>query len=198
MSSKKRTVFGGCAFLCYLLCLLFCGALADTSIDIQPGEWTWEANGRSVFQGTIVPDQDVKNAVLTISVETRLDDSGAIQFTAVNEKRLKIRKKGPTTETDLFAGTPLSFEGEWLLPAETEEGLAWAQITIQVSDAKGNVIADKKAEVGSREEDRALLGSSPSEKLERLTLLLSVAGIIVWILAVSRYMVVRKKAMGKD
>ncbi len=195
VSSKKLTGFGGFAFWCMLLLFLLIGgwALADTAIEIQADEWTWDANGRCSFQGSILPDRDLKDAVLTVSVETRLEDSGTVQFTSMNGKKLKIRKRSAQAETDFTAGIPVPFEGEWFLPSDTEDGIAWARITLQAADKEGNTLAVKQTEIGNRDQDLVLQGSSPAEKTEKMTLLFAVAAGIVWILAIARNLILRKK-----
>jgi hypothetical protein len=136
-----------------------------------------------------VTDPDAADAVLTLRAETSLEDSGEAIFTSVNGKKLKIRKRGPEITEDLQAGSEFLFEGEWNLPADTGSGIARAVITLTIQDAEGNTIAEGRMEEGSLAAEEAIQGASPAKKADQLILILLLAGLLVWLAAVSRYLV---------
>ena len=130
------------ALLC--MCILICSAaLADWQIEMNPVEWTWDANGVASFSGVIRTDgADVSGAVLSLAVDTRMEDSGEVLFTALNEKKVKLRKRSNTAEIDISgANAENTFEGEWYLPAEVEEGLASAVVHLSIADGEGKELA---------------------------------------------------------
>ncbi|MBR2823293.1 MAG: hypothetical protein IKE24_06395 [Clostridia bacterium] len=183
------------ALLC--MCIQAGPALADWQIEMTPGEnWSWEAGGISEFSGVIRSDgADVAGAVLTLSVDTRMEDSGSVVFTNLNGKKVKIRKRSDTAEEDLSGGNAENtFEGEWTLPDEVEEGLASAVVRLTVSDAGGNELARSEMQVGSAAADEASAEAAPAEKLDRLILILLLCGCGIWALALGRFALLRRRA----
>ena len=197
MSCMKLKDFINFAFLCVLLCTLFGYSYAEIQVSIQEKEWTWNENDINSFQGTIITDHNIPNAVLTLSVKTRLEDSGEILFTSTNGKKLKIRKRGPSTEADLSSGEEFSFEGEWDLPSNTKEGIAWAEITLKIDNSDGQEESVKKIEFGNLDNDQALKGSSLSDKVNHLIIFFLIACICIWLLAIARYLILKKKKKRK-
>ncbi|MBQ9251812.1 MAG: hypothetical protein IJ188_04165 [Clostridia bacterium] len=185
------------ALWCTLLCLFSATAFADFQIDIIPDEWTWEESGISAFHGQLTADQDLSDATLRLKVETRLEDSGEIQFLSIDGKQLKIRKRGPETVADLSKDTPLTFEGEWNLPENTDAGIAWAAIRLQVEDQEGQLLAETTLEIGDRTVEAELENSSPLKKADRIILILSVCAAAFWALAIIRYGILNRKKKGK-
>lgn len=186
------------ALLC--MCILICSAaLADWQIEMNPVEWTWDANGVASFSGVIRTDgADVSGAVLSLAVDTRMEDSGEVLFTALNEKKVKLRKRSNTAEIDISgANAENTFEGEWYLPAEVEEGLASAVVHLTIADGEGKELAKYDMQAGSQEADTASESNSPTEKLDRLFHFLLFGGIGVWILALGRYAFLQRKRSNK-
>lgn len=183
----------------FLLFLIFClssaAALGEIKVNIEPAEWTWEEKANSTFRGTIFTDgQEMQNVRLNLKIDTRLEDSGIIQFTHINGKKLKIRKRGPEVETDL-SGAPEgnSFEAEWLVPASTQGGVAHAVVTLSVLDQAGGLIQTGMMEMGSETSEDAIVSASPLARLKRLISYLSVGCGVVWLLAISRYLVLNQR-----
>lgn len=182
------------ALLCMCM-MIWSAASADWQIEMFPTEWTWEANGVAAFSGVIKSgDGDVNGAVLTLSIDTRMEDSGEVMFTNLNGKKVKIRKRSSTAEMDLAGGgAENTFEGEWYLPAEVEEGLSSAVIHLSLTDAEGKELAKQDMQVGSQEEDAVSAGESPANRLDKLYRILLYAGIAVWVLALGRFALLRKR-----
>lgn len=193
MQRTRLTRGGILSLCCMILCLAGNPALADTAIEMHADEWTWEENGISSFHGSILPDQSLEDAVLRLSVETRLEDSGEAIFTSVNEKQIKIRKRGPETTASLEAGTALPFEGEWNLPAETDGGLGYAAIRLTVEDAEGRKIAEGLLEAGSQEAAEALEEATPLSRMNRMIRVLAIGCGVVWLAAFVRGGILRRK-----
>ena len=189
MSHRRQELVRIIRVWCMLLCFIPAVCLGDTEIEMTADEWTWNANEVASFHGSIVTDQDAADAVLTLRAETSLEDSGEVIFTSVNGKKLKIRKRGPEITEDLQAGSEFLFEGEWNLPADTGGGIARAVITLTIQDAEGNTIAEGRMEEGSLAAEEAIQGASPAKKADQLILILLLAGLLVWLAAVSRYLV---------
>ena len=120
------------AAVLFILCIFFCGicpcsALGLTEAEISSSEeWVWEAGSVNSFQGNVTADQDYQDAVLTLSVESGLENSGEALFMVVNGKKLKIRKRSSSITEDLSAGEALSFEGGWYLPETLAETVGQA------------------------------------------------------------------------
>ena len=190
---EMRYRLGGFALVWMLLCTIFFSAAAETRIEMTPGEdWSWEAGTISSFSGTVLPDQDIKDATLTLRVETKLESSGEAVFTVVDGKKLKIRKRAATVTEDLSAGREIAFEAEWNLPEEMEESIAHALIHLEIQDGDGNVIASSAMEAGSREEE-SKTAASPVQKADQLILYLAIACAVVWALAVARHLILNRK-----
>ena len=186
------------ALLC--MCILICSAaLADWQIEMNPVEWTWDANGVASFSGVIRTDgEDVSGAVMTLAVDTRMEDSGEVLFTVLNDKKVKVRKRSSTAEMDITgANADNTFEGEWYLPAEVEEGLASAVVHLTIADGEGKELAKYDMQAGSQEADTASAAASPTEKLDRLFHILLFGGIGVWALAVGRFAFLQRKRTNK-
>lgn len=186
----RRTLI---VFLVLFLCSLFGPACGETVIEITPDEWSWEAGSVSSFHGAVTPGADCEGAVLTMTVETRLEDSGEVFFTSFAGKNIKVKKRGPEWTADLTAGEETPFEGEWYLPEDTGGGLASATILLRVTDADGNEIARAELKEGSEEEETALVNSSPLGTVNRLMILLAAACVIVWGAAVGRHLYLNRK-----
>ena len=182
----------GILILCCCCCMALSQAHADLLIEMTSDEWTWEEMGVSTFHGSIRSDQDLSGAVLTLTAETRLEDSGQAVFTVFDGKKLKIRKQGPELTEDLPAGKQISFEGEWELPENTGEGLAWATIRLSVKNAEGQEVGAGFLEAGSREQDSSVASASPTHRADQLILVLIIASAAAWLLAFTRHLLVNR------
>lgn len=192
MFSGGRYGFKTAAILILLLCLVVFSALSETKIELLAGQWTWEAGGTSSLNGVIVSDLDLTDAVLTLDVKTRLENSGEVVFTSLNGKKVKIRKQAPSIESDLVKGTETPFEAEWTLPEDIDGGIGWAVISLKVTDSEGIEIASASLEVGSRAEEEALIESSPDRVSRKVLTGLLIAAAVVWILAFTRSIILNR------
>ena len=184
---------------CLVLCLAETAALGEIQIKIEPVAWTWEEKMNSTFQGCIITNgEEIKNAKLLLTIDTRLDDSGIIQFTHLNGNKLKIRKRGPAVETDL-SGAPegTTFEAEWLVPSATQGGLAHAVVSLSVQDSDGNLLQTGTMEMGSGASEETAAMVSPLYRVNQLILWLLVACTTVWLLAIGRFLVLKRKLSRK-
>ena len=196
----KLNRWAACLLALLCICMMICpAALADWQIEMKPLEWTWDANGVASFSGVIRTDGEaVSGAVMTLAVDTRMEDSGEVLFTVLNEKKVKLRKRSSTAEMDISgANAENTFEGEWYLPADVEEGLASAVIHLTIADGEGKELAKYDMQAGSKEADTASAAASPAEKLDRLFHILLFGGIGVWILALVRFGFLQRKRMNK-
>lgn len=176
--------------ICLLCCLMLTACAAgELSVRMEPAEWTWEANQTASFTGVIQTDgEDLTGATLHLEMETRMEDSGEVLFTNLNGKKLKIRKRSDTVEMDLTGGNAENtFEGEWFLPAEVEEGLAHATVRLTISDAEGNPLKSAEMSVGSESAEEASVGTTPLGRARQLIRVLSIACAAVWLLAIARH-----------
>ena len=155
-------------------------ASGEAHLLIEPDEWSWEENAICTFSGVITVNETVPDARLTLSVETRLEESGEAVFTEVAGKRLKIRKRSSETTADLDAGAECPFLAQWTVPADTDGGIAWASVKLTVSDSEGKEIATMSAEIGSRQQDAAA-GIKMTDQVNILMVILAAASLLVWL-----------------
>ena len=179
---------------CLLLVWLWTGpARSETSVTLEAGEWTWEAGGISAFSGTIIPDGDLPAAVLKLKAEAMDEDAGTVYFLTLDGKNVKIRRRGPEATVALTAGTPFSFEGQWVLPDETDGSLVYARITLTVENEQGEEIGRGILEMGSRETEKKLLEQTLTGRMNRLIRILTAACAAVWLLAAGRSLILNRK-----
>ena len=201
MSFVKRIVFSGFA-LVYLIMITMIGmdsAIGETVIEINAaGEWVWDANGINTFEGKIIPEEDVSGGKITLNVSTRLEFSGEILFTSADGKKLKTKKRSASIDADLIKGKEYVFEGRWTLPENIMDGIAWAEISLQIEDAAGKKITVGKTEFGNRETDQAMEENSPLEKVEKLIMILGISGVTTWIHAIGRSLILKSNRFRKE
>ncbi len=190
--TRNRRVRAVC---CCLLTALLWAALAvgETAVTIEAGEWTWEPGGVSTFSGTVIPDRDLPEALLKLSVETKGENVRGITFLTLNGKKVKLRKRGPEATVEMKSGTPFSFEGQWTIPEETDSGLVYAEITLTVLDEQGEEAGRGILKIGSAEAENRMLEQTLTGRTDRLILILSAACAAVWVLAVGRHMILNRK-----
>jgi len=177
-----------------LMCIMLlfmgvCGAICEPSFEILADEWTWEAGGVCRFHGEILSDQDIPDAELELEIKTRLQDSGTVSFTEMNGKRIKIRKQGPVQKADLQKGQALPFEGQWILPDEMEQEISFAEIELSVRDGAGNDLGKGRLQMGTSEGNTGLMQEITAD---RMALLLLAAGMILWLTALGRHVMLNK------
>lgn len=184
------------AALCLLLCLAAAAAAAEIAVTMEADEWTWEAGGVSSFHGTIDTGGElIPGASMTLTVQTRLEDSGRAVFLRLCGKKMKIRNRSETAVADLSANPEEnSFEAEWYLPESTEEGIAAAKVTLTVTDAEGKPLAEGTMQVGSEAEEEAKIGVSPVKRADQLMIFLGIGCVLFWGLAIGRALMIRKAA----
>ena len=187
----KRFLECCAAFL--LITALLGAASGEAHLLIEPDEWSWEENAICTFSGMITVDETVSDARLSLSVETRLEESGEAVFTEIAGKRLKIRKRSSETIADLKASAECPFQAQWTVPADTDGGIAWASVKLTVSDSGGKEIALMAAEVGSRQQDAAA-GIKLTDQVNTLMVILATASLLVWLGAILRDRLLRAKA----
>ena len=190
----KRKIMTG--WVLGLLCICLCAAAAaDMQIKMEAGEWTWEAGGTAAFRGTITTDgADIPGAVMELSVETRMEDSGEAVFSNLNGKNIKVKKRDARMEMDIAGGNAENtFEGEWYLPAEGTEGLAHATIRISITDAAGQKIGQAEMSVGEQSEAAEPIATGLVQKAEMLRNILLIAAGAVWLLAIGRHAILNRK-----
>ena len=183
----------GCCAVFLLMAALLGAASGEAHLLIEPDEWSWEENAICTFSGVITVNETVPDARLTLSVETRLEESGEAVFTEVAGKRLKIRKRSSETTADLDAGAECPFLAQWTVPADTDGGIAWASVKLTVSDSEGKEIATMSAEIGSRQQDAAA-GIKMTDQVNILMVILTAASLLVWLGAILRDRLLRVKA----
>ena len=71
-------------------------------------------------------------------------------------------------------------------------GLAHAVITLTIADRDGKQLLSTALEMGSDAEEVALVGVSPLKRIQQLTVILAVACVLVWLLAIGRHLLLRK------
>lgn len=196
---KERLKQIASAVICMMLCMAYTVATGEVHVKIEPVSWTWTEKENATFRGSVSTDgEEIKDAKLLLSIETRLEDSGIIQFTHLNGKKLKIRKRGPEVNTDLTGtseGVP--FEAEWLVPVSGQGELAHAVVTLSVQDENGKIITAGTMEMGSESSEAQIVSTSPKERVNQLNTMLLIACGIVWILALGRYWLLNHKARRK-
>ena len=185
--------------ICLMLCMACTFATGEVHVNLEPVAWTWTEKENATFRGSVTTDgEEIKDAKLLLTIETRLEDSGIIQFTHLNGKKLKIRKRGPEVNTDLTGtseGVP--FEAEWLVPVSGQGELAHAVVTLSVQDENGQTIATATMEMGSESSETQIVSASPIGRVNQLNTMLLIACGIIWILALGRYWLLNHKARRK-
>ena len=198
MKRMRRRIGWVLTVLCMMVSI---AAKADIQAEMKEGEWSWEANGTSMFSGVIRTDgADISGAELHLAVETGLEDSGEVLFTNVNDKKLKVRKRSDTVSMDIAGGNAdNTFEAEWFLPSDVAGGLAAATFRLTVSDAEGKEIGQAVLNAGSSEMTETVLPAvSPVRKAEQLIRYLLIACAAVWLAAFGRHIFLNRKVKSAD
>ena len=175
--------------ICLTGFLLHSFALGEITIEIFPDEWSWEEGSTSFFHGSIQTDHTVSEAVLYLSVETRLKEAGRIQFLSLNGKKLKTKQRSNSLSTELIEDSTTEFTGQWFLPDEMETDIAYATIRLQALDGDGKEIGTRILEVGSKETDLAMLTNSPVYIIERMMKLFIILAVAFWLTAIGRHLI---------
>ena len=187
------------AVICLVLCMACTLATGEVHVKLEPVAWTWTEKENATFRGSVTTDgEEIKDAKLLLTIKTRLEDSGIIQFTHLNGKKLKIRKRGPEVYTDLTGTSEgIPFEAEWLVPVTGQSELAHAVVTLSVQDGNGQTITTGEMVMGSESSEAQIVSSSPIGRVNQLSFMLLIACGIVWILAFGRYWLLNYKARRK-
>ncbi len=196
----KNTRFKLIPLLVWLvLCLTETAALGEIHIQLEPVAWTWEEKMNSTFQGSILTDgEEIKDAKLLLEIKTRLDDSGIVQFTHLNGQKLKIRKRGPAVEADLSgAQEGTTFAAEWLVPSSAQGSVSHAVVTLTVQDSDGNVLQTGTMEMGSGASEEIIAKYSPLGRVNQLMFWLPIACAVVWLLAIGRFLLIKRNLSRK-
>ena len=200
---RKNTPFL-CIVLVFLVTLLvpaFCCAESPVLISVQENEWSWVPGEVATFSGLISCQnpEDLSGATLRLEIipEPRDEDAGRVVFTAVNDKRIKIRKQSDTyniDDDDLSGEIP--FEGSWFIP----EGSAYfkAGLNASVIGKDGNTLASGNISVGSgSNEGNHTLLRIPVD-IGRLNTVLAVCTAGICFLAIFRVFVITRKKSTKS
>ena len=200
---RKKTPFL-CSILVFLMALLvpvFCCAESPVLISVQENEWSWVPGEVATFSGLVSchKPEDLSGATLRLEIipEPRDEDAGRVVFTAVNDKRIKIRKQSDTNsiKDDDLSGDIL-FEGSWFIP----EGSAYfkASLSASVIGKDGNTLASGNISIGSggNESNHSLL-RIPVD-IGQLNTILAVCTAGICFLAVLRLLVITRKKTTKS
>ncbi len=184
-------------FLLLLLCpLLFSSfALAADGVLLTAEEWSWTGEQANILHGVLKVDGDgISDAVWTLEIRT--DDpehSGTVVFTEINGGSLNRRKRSnQVTAVLLGEGNENSFVAEWYPDTQS---IALSQVTVhfQVESPDGTVLAsgDLTQSAG------AVAGGDPASRLlyyvNQAVFFLIIAASAVWVLAVLRLLLLRRR-----
>lgn len=194
-----------CIFLVCLVTLLvpvFCCAESPVLISVQEHEWSWVPGEVATFSGLVSYQnpENLSGATLRLEIipEPRDEDAGRVVFTAVNDKRIKIRKQSDTyiIDDDDLSGDIL-FEGSWFIPEDS--AYFKASLNASVISKDGNTLASGNLIVGSgsNEGNHSLL-QIPVD-IGRLNTILAVCTAGICFLAVLRvFVIARKRAANSE
>ena len=186
---QKLSVRYFLSLLVFLLVPVFCCAENSVNISVQENEWSWVPGEVATFSGSVISENpsDLSGTVIQLEIipEPKDEDTGRIVFTAVNDKRIKIRKQSESYSVgDEDLTGDISFEGSWFIP----EGSAFsrANLNVRVLGNNGDQLASGTLSIGSgaAESNHSLL-RIPVD-INRLNMIIAVCTGLVCCLAIIR------------
>ena len=186
---QKLSVRYFLSLLVFLLVPVFCCAENSVNISVQENEWSWVPGEVATFSGSVISENpsDLSGTVIQLEIipEPKDEDTGRIVFTAVNDKRIKIRKQSDSYSVgDEDLTGDISFEGSWFIP----EGSAFsrANLNVRVLGNNGDQLASGTLSIGSgaAESNHSLL-RIPVD-INRLNMIIAVCTGLVCCLAIIR------------
>ena len=192
-----------CFFALFLIPFLvscFCIPAAcegNIQISLQENEWTWEENSTAVFSGTIQSASLPEKVLMKLSVAAvpEKEDAGEAVFQNVNGKKLTIRKQKPEYTFSADGISEFGFTGIW----NTPESVLFTRVDIllQIWNADGSELLAEQTLSVSREASDVVEKDDGRIRLKEnfsdWTLYIAIAAAAVWILAVIRVLINRKK-----
>ncbi len=187
-SGKKR-----CPCMLFMLICCFIGfALGENSAVLTEKEAVWEDGGYVSYAGSFQLEKDVPDAVWHAELKAGDPDrAGEVVFTRIQEDSVRKRKQSDTMTADAIKGEN-GFEITWYLP-EQMGSLSGAEISFRLQDGAGQTLAAgliSRNTGGSDSSDRAVRLLSATN---RMTVILLTAAGVIWVFAVLRIILVRKR-----
>ena len=210
--SEHHTNLKYCRIFLYIFAFIMIPALLTAScsfsedengilISLQESEWTWEENSSAVFTGSIKAGSLPDKVLMRLSVTTVPDkeDAGEAVFQNVNGKKLTIRKQKPEYSLTADGISEFDFTGIWNTPDSVL--FTRVDILLQIWNEDGSALLGEQTLSVSREASEIVEKDDGRIRLKEnfsdWTLYIAIAAATVWILAVIRILLNRKKANKK-
>ncbi len=186
--------------LCMVLVLIWCFtgfAQGENSAVLTEQEAVWEAGGYVTYVGSFQLEEDVPDAVW--HAELKSDDpekAGEILFTRILEDSIRKRKQSDTMTADAVKGEN-SFEMIWYFPEKTDSP-AVSEISFRLQDGSGRTLVSgliSRNPGGENSSDWAVM---LLERTNRLTVILLAAAGVIWVFALLRIILVRKRRRASE
>lgn len=188
-SKGKRCLF----LLLLLVCCTVGFAQGETGAVLTEQETVWEPGGAVVYSGSFRLEKDVPDAVWHAELKTNdPENAGEVVFTRILEDSIRKRKQSDTMTADAVSGEN-SFEITWYLP-EQINNLTGTDISFRLEDGSGELIAAGQTERSEAEGNSADPAVTLLSVTNRVMMILLIAAGVIWIFAVLRILLARKKA----
>ena len=176
-----------------------CSGQPDTNIMIPDSAWTWNPGAINQFSGEY-DLSEFRDITLSIRITSDLpqeedtETDNAVVFTTINGKRIPVLKQGSNVQFTPDADNPLfRFTGQIKLPKKHRVNKVNFQLLFY--DGDGNEIGKTAVSAVSRETTGDISDGSfyISLDIQGITMILSAAAAVIWICALCRSRINRKK-----
>ena len=181
-----------------VLCVFISCAAAEFTSEMHVTEWTWEESKSAVFEGSVIfSGYEEEKMILKLSFTAlpEATDSGKIVFQTVNGKKLTLRKESDTYVFTPGDQTEFRFIGNWRTPETVFFDKATVTLSVYSSD-ESTLLTEYKMEV-RRENDEQYDPNDGKIRitadLQGWTLRIMIAASAVWVFALARVLVNRKR-----
>ena len=168
--------------------------------ELHSSEWTWEEKNIAMFEGSVSSENALPEKVLlrlsfTVSPGQTDTDAGEMVFSAVNGKKLTIRKQKPEITADTGGSDRLTFSGSWKTPERMPFTKAEIHLRVYGED-ESTLLAEKKMTV-SRDASELVIKDDGKfrirENFTEWTTAAAAAAILIWIAALARIVLVHRQ-----
>ena len=173
----------------------FCEGMDDTFRIVCDEGWSWDTNAYNTFSGELdLPELTGEEISVRISTDlpysSEETDSQPV-FTTVNGKRITVLKQSDTISLTPDGTDPiLRFTGKLRLPSKRH--ISRIIFHFEMLDHQGKPLRTGDALIIAAQDDLSGAFYIPVE-IGTLTLYLSLAAAVIWILTLLRYVMIRKQ-----
>ena len=198
--SSVRCIMVLSVLLLFLIqtCCSFASGEESILITLQENEWTWEENSAAYFSGTVKADESLPDKILmklSLSAAPENENAGEVVFQNVNGKKLTIRKQKPEYSVSAEGLKEFDFSGVWNTPDAVK--FTRVDILLQIFNAEGSSLLAEQTLTVSRDLADVVEKDDGKIRLKDYfsdwTVYIAAGAAVIWILAVVRAVLNRKK-----